>query len=455
MKKQILIADDDEVFVDDIKLLLTDDFDVSHCRFGEESLEILKNQSPDVLLLDIDFGPKRMDGIQVLKEIIKLKVDVPVIMISKMKDVSTVVKAMKLGAYDYIGKSPNLEELNTIITRALDNRTKNREIIYLRESLSRNKGKLIGSSSKMMSLRRTIDQVAKTPTTVLITGETGTGKELVAREIHNRSDRSSKSFIAVSLTDVPKELFESELFGHEKGAFTGAITMKPGCFEIAQEGTIFLDEIGDMPLEAQSKLLRVLEEKMVRHIGSTRSIPVDVRVIAATNQNLEDLVEKNLFRKDLYYRIHIFPVHIPPLRDRMEDVPALTDHFLKLSTQKIKKPISGISNDALDALKSLYWPGNIRELSAVIESAVIRCTGDKIEIFDLRFPLNNTQDQNTRFANYNHDEAHDLFRKEYFLQLLTEEKGNVSSVAERSGIQRPSLYKIFDKLKLNPEEFRQ
>lgn len=454
MKTHILIADDDPQFIEDLTMLLGDRYEISTCNSGEETIDIMQHLTPDALLLDIDFGPKRLDGLQVLKQVKQLDPDLPVFMVSKFQDIATVVKAMKQGADDYVGKSPNLEELDAMLSRALNGRAKRWENRYHRNYVSSIKGQFIGNSAVINDIRHQIDQVARTPSTVLITGETGTGKELVAREIHARSNRSSKPFIAISLLEIPGNLFESELFGHEKGAFTGADNKKPGCFEIANTGTLFLDEIGDIPIEIQGKLLRVLEEKVVRRVGGTRFFPFDVRVITATNQDLKELVKQNKFRKDLFFRLQIFPINIPPLRDHKEDIPALANYFLKLQATRLNRPVNRITPEALDALTNHDWPGNVRELSGEIERAIIRTANSAIQLKDLQLlNLQNSADD-IKLAQLNYDKAFEQFRRDYFSQLLSQEHGNVSAVAERSGIQRPSLYKIFSALGINPENFR-
>jgi len=377
-KADILIVEDEKSVRDALIFALKDKYGVHLASDGKKGLEIAAKGNIDLVLLDINLP--EINGLVLLERIKDLDSSLPVIMITGNKTVDSAVSAMKLGAYDYIVKPFDIKELMALIDKALEKKMLEQQNLYLRSELEKTAGfeKIIGQSGKMKEIFSMIRTVAKSDSTVLITGESGTGKELVARAIHNQSSRSKKLFVAVNCAAIPENLLESELFGYEKGAFTGAMERHLGKFELADGGTIFLDEIGSMPLSMQSKILRVLQERVIDRVGGTTSIPVDVRVISATNSDLKAEVESKKFRSDLYYRLNVIPIHIPSLRERSEDIPLLANYFLGKYKIECGKKIDLISKKAMDGLMAYRWPGNVRELENLIERLVVLCQKNTI-----------------------------------------------------------------------------
>lgn len=373
-KVSILIIDDEVELCQSLSEMLKEEEDgykVSVANSGKKGLEKIKEEVPDLVLLDIKMP--EMDGIETLEKIKAIDEDVLVIMLTAYQTVETAVKAMKLGTYDYISKPFNYEELKIIIKRALQTRDLSREVISLRHQL-RDKfsfRNIIGRSDKMKEVLYKIEKVAPTNTTVLIRGESGTGKELVAKTIYQYSPRKDKPFIAVDCAGLPETLIESELFGHTKGAFTGAIAKKIGKFELAQRGTLFLDEIGNLPVNIQVKLLRALQEREINRIGDKYPIKIDTRIIIATNTNLEEAMKRGTFREDLYYRINVFSIFLPSLREQKEDIPLLALHFLNQFNPILGKKVKDISERSIQLLVDYSWPGNVRELQNIIQQAII------------------------------------------------------------------------------------
>ncbi|MEW6715858.1 MAG: sigma-54 dependent transcriptional regulator, partial [Nitrospirota bacterium] len=349
-----------------------------------EGIRVIRENKVDLVLTDLRL-PKK-DGIEVLKASKEETALIPVIVMTAFGSVETAVNAMKLGAYDFITKPLDTDHLRLLIERSLRNRRLATENLLLKDALSQRIGmpKIIGKSPKMLSVAENIRKVAPTKSTVLLLGESGTGKELFARAIHELSPRKEDPFVTINCAAIPRELLESELFGYEKGAFTGAVERKLGKFELANNGTIFLDEIGEMDIVLQSKVLRALQEGEIERVGGTKPIKVDIRIIAASNKNLEASVAEKTFREDLYYRLSVFPLTIPPLRERREDIPALVEHFIAKYSLEMNIPQKSISHDAIDLLKSYSWKGNVRELENVIERALILCDGDTITEKELR-----------------------------------------------------------------------
>ena len=348
---------------------------------GEEALDYVRKHSPDLVLLDIQLPG--IDGIETLEQIKEIDRDISVIMITALGVLETAVKAMQLGAFDYINKPFNLDELSVVLRKALETQALKKEVEHLRTEKKRTQGssKIIAESSHMESVLDMVSKVAKSDAaTVLVQGESGTGKELVARALHYDSSRSEQPFMAINCAAVPETLLESELMGHEKGAFTDAKNQKKGLFEMANGGTVFLDEIGDMPMGTQAKLLRVLEERSFRRIGGTKDIHVDIRIVAATNKELLQAIEEGGFRKDLYYRIQVIPIYLPPLRERPDDILPLAYHFVKHFNTEFGKTVKGFSRAAEKYLVEYEWPGNIRELRNVIERAIILESGDTLKL---------------------------------------------------------------------------
>lgn len=379
IKEKVLIIDDEKL----IRWYLRENMEKSgytviEAEKGNEAIKIFSEHLPDIVLLDVNLTD--ISGIDVLSAIKSMDKDVPVIIITAFGNIKTAVEAMKLGAYDFIEKPFEVEKLNIVIEKALEN-------AFLRREVSRYKAlsgnyrfdQIIGNSPKMQEVRRIIKKIAHSnTTTVLLEGESGTGKDFVARVIHNHSNRADKPFIDVNCAALPKNLIESELFGYEKGAFTGASTPKKGLFEMANSGTIFLDEIGDMNYELQAKLLKVIENKTFRRLGGTAEVVVDVRIIAATNRNLSERIKIGSFREDLYWRLKVMPITLPPLRERGEDILLLSQHFIEHFNREFKKHVKGLSNETKELFLVYNWPGNIRELKNVLERAILLETGEYI-----------------------------------------------------------------------------
>ena len=371
LKEKILVVDDEKSMREFLEIMLRkEDYRISLAPNGEEVLRLIERDIFDLVLLDIRM-PK-MDGIAVLKKIKALSPETVVIMITAYASADTAIKAMKEGAYDYITKPFKVEEIKLIIKNALEKRNLQKENTLLKQVIRDRYhfDNIIGQSSKMLALYDLLDKVGPTKTNILITGESGTGKELVAKAIHYSSPRKDRPFVTLNCGAIPEPLIESELFGHMKGAFTDAIATKKGLFEVADEGTLFLDEISELPLLMQVKLLRVLQDREFKRVGGTEDIRVDVRIIAATNKDLEEAVREKRFREDLFYRLNVIQIKLPPLRERREDVPQLAMHFLKKFSEELNKTISNISSEALQLLLDYDYPGNVRELQNIIERAV-------------------------------------------------------------------------------------
>ncbi|MGH7278866.1 MAG: sigma-54-dependent transcriptional regulator [Candidatus Rokuibacteriota bacterium] len=441
LRPVILVVDDDAGLRESFRLILEDAFDVVDAADGRQALETLRSSQVDVVLLDIRLP--EMDGIEVLERMKAFDDQVEVILVTAVKTVRTAVAAMKAGAFDYLTKPFQEDELLAAVGRALERRSLEREVVYLRSELAQRHDfdDLIGQHAEMQRLYRLIAQVARTSATVLLTGESGTGKELIARAIHRQGPRRDRPFVAVNPAAVPESLVESELFGHERGAFTGAHQRKLGKFEMAQGGTLFLDEISTLKPELQVKLLRVLQEREVERVGGTQSIRLDVRIIAATNIDLKRAVAENSFRHDLYYRLNVVAITVPPLRDRREDVPLLVDHFVKRHSHQFNKRIEALSLDATRALQEYAWPGNVRELQNVIERAVALVEGPVIELNDLPvdvlLPDHRARVRDAEALPLN--EATDEFERQIVLRVLERVRWNQSEAARVLGLHRNSL----------------
>ena len=443
MAKTILVVDDEESIIQSLYGILTDEgFEVITAKRGLEALDKIETEMPDMVLLDI-WMPD-LDGIETL---IKIKDSYPhlqVLMMSGHGTIETAVKATKLGAYDFIEKPLSLEKLLLSINNALDYYRLEEEINLLKEK-EKIKYRIIGNSKAIKGLKEQIRIVAPTNAWVLISGEHGTGKELVAHTIHRLSKRSYKPIVEVNCAAIPEELIESELFGHEKGAFTGAGAMKRGKFDQAHEGTLFLDEIGDMSLRAQSKTLRILQEQKFERVGGSRTIHVDVRVIAATNKDLETEIEKGTFRDDLYFRLNVIPMNVPPLRQRIEDIPELINEFLEQITFNTNLKSKEFSSKAIDILQQYHWQGNVRESKNLVERLVIMASGDVIHAEDIPPPYNQTFEIKEGYESYlmvdTYKEAKGEFERAFIKKKLREFKGNISQTAEAIGIERSNLHK--------------
>ncbi|WP_413936287.1 sigma-54-dependent transcriptional regulator [Nitrospira sp. BLG_1] len=370
-KKRLLLIDDEPRVRTSLKMVLEPLYDIAQASDGPEGLDIFRKEDPDLVLLDIVLPGT--DGLAVLQMLRTERKSTPVIMLTGTKSVKTAVDAMKLGAADYLSKPFDVDELRIVIDRALNSSELEQEVTQLRAQVVKRYAfhNLIGKSQGMQEIYAKIEQVADSRTTVLITGESGTGKELVAKALHYNSSRRERPFVALNCAALPETLIESELFGHEKGSFTDATARRVGQFELANTGTLFLDEIGDLSPITQAKLLRVIQEREFTRIGGVQPIKVDVRIVAATNKNLDDLVRKGLFREDLYYRINVISLYLPPLRERTEDIPLIANHFLEKRLEEAQRPPIEFGKEALELLTRYPWPGNVRELENFIEQAFI------------------------------------------------------------------------------------
>jgi two-component system response regulator AtoC len=379
--KRVLIADD-EINIRRVleAILRRDGYDVVTAANG---LEALAGMSRGVHTVITDLKMPGLDGMGLLRKLSADYPDVPVVMITAHGSVENAVEAVKLGAFDYIEKPFDQEQIRQVVDKALKTHAFSRRDARLEEPVGRGRFRLVGESPAIRQVYAVIEKVADTPSTVLITGESGTGKELIARALHEYSSRRTGPFIKINCAAIPKTLMESELFGYEKGAFTGAVGAKPGRFELAHGGTLFLDEIGEIPVEMQVKLLRVLQESEFERVGGIKTIKVDVRLVAATNRDLHAEVAASAFREDLYYRLNVVPIHLPPLRERRQDIPLLVDHFIAKFNERLKKQISGIEPEGVERLVGYHWPGNIRELENVIERTMLFGEGPAIRALDL------------------------------------------------------------------------
>ena len=454
MKTRILIIDDDVQFTEDFVLLLEEDFEYLVAHTPEQGVHILKTQAPDVVLLDLMLG-ENISGIDVLQDIQQTDPEIPVIIITDHSSIQTAVEAMQKGAFDYISKTPDMEELGLLVQKSLAQRRLRVQNQTLQEEIQSAYYTLIGSSDAMEMVRAKITLFAETLNTVLINGESGVGKELVARQIHLQSDRSDRPFVAINCAALPDQLLESELFGHEKGAFTSADTKKIGKFEVASDGIIFFDEVSELSPEAQAKLLRVLQEKEFERLGSTTTIETDAKVICATNKDLRECVNRGEFREDLYYRLDVLPLHVPPLRDRKEDIPALVDHFTRESCLEMKKPLRQFTEGALRDLQEYDWPGNVRELRNYLTRAIILSEEREIDSTDLPESIfestGSTEKKNKipeTWAEMDEmrktaaEAASRAVERRFVQFLLNKFDGNVTQAAEYAGINRSNLHKI-------------
>ncbi|MBI5641843.1 MAG: sigma-54-dependent Fis family transcriptional regulator [Deltaproteobacteria bacterium] len=445
----ILIVDDEEPMRGMLQFLLNDQYDTMMARDAYEALEAVKTGSIDIILMDVNLPG--VNGLQALEMIKNIDREVGVVMLSASDSAQQAVSALKKGAYDYITKPFENDDLLSTIRRFADTLTLKSEVNYLKEELkSQSYGEIISISPKMKKLFELIQMVGRTPSSVLITGESGTGKELVARAIQSIGDRKNKPFVAFNCGAVPSELMESELFGHEKGAFTGAHARKVGKFEYADGGTVFLDEVSTLPMHLQIKLLRVLQEKSFERVGSNMPVKVDIRVIAATNVDLENAVRRGSFREDLYYRLKVVPIELPPLRERKEDIPLLVRHFLEKHGKKCGKKITGITDEAIKAFFGYSWPGNVRELENLIERlVVISREGFSIGFEDLPQGIfDGAFDEHAAKDVKDYKEACKLFERRYIIGVLNRTNWNRLEAARVMKIHRNTLFIKMKELKI-------
>jgi two-component system nitrogen regulation response regulator NtrX len=449
--KTILIVDDEADIRAALRGILKDEgFEVQEAPNGPKALESVAEAAPDLILLDV-----WMEGYeQGLETLEKLKDEhpfVPVLVMSGHGTIETAVKATRTGAFDFLEKPLSYDKIVLGVTHALEHQRLMDENIILRRKTAK-RFRLTGQSPAMRNLRKQIELVAPTNAWVLITGENGTGKELVAHTIHNLSKRADHPLIEVNCAAIPEELIESELFGHEKGAFTGASSARRGRFDMAHNSSLFLDEIGDMSLKTQAKILRILQEQKFERVGGTRTISVEVRVIAATNKNLEAEIEKGAFRRDLFYRLNVIPIQVPPLRERREDIPLLVRDFIEEFSRENNAEVKSIGEGAQRDLMAHEWPGNVRELKNVIERLVILTPGPVIEsVQPFLHPQASPESTNltSLFTGLNYKDAKAVFEKEFFRVRLQEFGGNITQTAEALGLDRTTLHKKIKSLGIN------
>ena len=456
MSARILVVDDEEIVIRSCLRILADgDYEVDAVQDGLEALRKIEDSQYDVLILDIKM-PK-IDGLEVLRRVKEAHPDIDVIMITGLSDIETAVRSMKLGALDYLPKPFDPDELKMVVARALERRRLLQENLNLKSEVSSRyrMENIVGASPRMQAVYRLIAKCAPTNSTVLLTGESGTGKELVARAIHYNSLRKDKPFVPVDCNALSENLLESELFGHVKGAFTGAVAAKRGMFEVARGGTLFLDEIGNISLSTQAKLLRVIQEREFRAVGDTRTQEADIRMIAATNKDLKTMVADGSFREDLFYRIDIFPIRVPPLRERQDDIPGLAYHFLNIFSKELEKKITGFSEGAMKALMSHPWPGNVRELENAVHRAVILANEDVIrqahfgnvigEVPRLDLEVPRTGDELKRIKKAAREKSVEDIEKLFVLEALKRNAWNVTRSAEETGMQRTNFQALMKK----------
>lgn len=452
MAKILIIDDDKSIRRTLAEIFEYENYKVEEAADGLEGMVKIKTNTYDVVFCDIKM-PK-MDGMEVLEQALKIKPDLPIIMISGHGTMETAVDAVKKGAFDFIAKPPNLNRLLITVRNALDKSSLITETKALKRRVNRVK-KIVGDSAGIAKINETIDRVAPTDARILITGENGTGKELVARWLHEKSRRSDAPFVEVNCAAIPAELIESELFGHEKGSFTSAHKQRIGKFEQANGGTLFMDEIGDMSLSAQAKVLRALQEQKITRVGGEKDISVDVRIVSATNKNLLKAVEEGLFRLDLYHRLNVIPIHVPSLDSRREDIASLTTHFIEDICMEYNMKPKPITQDAIYALQQMHWSGNVRELRNVIERLII-LSDSQITLQDVQSYVSPSGKGNSPTDLYEQfttlEEYCDHTEKMYLLHKLEKNAWNISKTAEDIDIQRSRLYNKIEKYSLRREE---
>jgi DNA-binding NtrC family response regulator len=462
MDRTVLIVDDEPDMLQLLKRSLAPELDcaVETAPSGEAALELLTRRPVDLVLADIKMPG--MDGLELLDLVKRSHPDLTVVMMTAFGSIETAVEAMKSGAYDFITKPFDHDALVIRLEKALERSRLLRENERLRKVCGQGDGlqELVGKSDPMQRVYDTIRMVAKTDLTVLITGESGTGKELTARAIHALSPRKNASFVAVNCPTVPEHILESELFGYKKGAFTHATQNRIGLFQEAHGGTIFLDEIGDVSAAMQTKLLRVLQEKEIKPLGDTRSITVDVRIVASTNQDLKEKIRSGDFREDFYYRLNVLPIELPPLRERRSDIPLIANHLLARHCEALKKPPKTISADLMEALVAQQWEGNVRELENVLIQGILFSTGETIGLRDVELaesPATTARlPEETLRLDYKRAKEATLkrFNAAYIGHLLTENDGNVSQAARQCGLERQSLQQIMRRYGIKSEDYR-
>ena len=464
MKPRILIVDDEARMQRIFEINLSPKYEVLTSGDGEEALKIAKTQNITLMVTDLKMAG--MSGMTLLKEVRKALPDLPIIIMTAYGTVESAVQAMKDGVVDYILKPIKMDEMELLIEKTLSLLRLEDENRDLRQELKSIYGpqNIVGDHPAVRKVIQIIQQVAGTKATVLITGESGTGKELVARAIHYESDRSSRPFVVINCAAIPGNLLESELFGHEKGAFTGAVKAKRGRLELADRGTLFLDEIGEMPRELQVKILRVLEEQKFQRVGGIQDVEVDNRIIAATNRDLKQAVEAGAFRDDLYYRLNVVTIPIPPLRERKEDIPLLVEHFLAKHREAFKKKVGGVSESALQRLMNYSWPGNVRELENALVRALVLCHSDCLEIGDLPEELSGEEkgqgakapvdkEELKRVKKEAQQKIKEEIEKNFILEALRHGEGNILRSAVKVGMDRRQFQNLIKKYGITKKDF--
>ena len=439
-KGQILIVEDEAKMRRLLELNLGEDgFTTCSAADAESGLKLLQEDMVDLVITDLKLPG--MNGLEFLHAVKRLNSAISVIVMTAFGTVETAVDAMKAGASDYVLKPFSLDEMRMVVHKELDMRRLREENRSLREALHKRfqHPNVVARSAKMQEILATVERVAATNSTVLLGGESGVGKDLIARAIHEKSRRASAPFIKINSTAIPENLLESELFGYEKGAFTGATTSKPGKFELADKGTLFLDEIGDVPAATQVKLLRVLQEREFERLGGTRTVKVDVRLIAATNRDLRAALEDGTFREDLYYRLNVVPIDIPPLRDRKEDIPELVELFLSHCSRDLGKEITGVTPDALKLLMEHHWPGNVRELQNIVERGCALARGSVLEAADIHLDASRSKTANSASALLPEGMTLEQWEDEMIREALRRANGNKSQAARMLGLSRNAL----------------
>lgn len=452
-KQKILVVDDEEGIRTQLKWALAKDYDVLLAENVDSAKKIMAQRNPDLIILDIslttDMGAG-VEGIQLLQDVLSFDNTTKVIMITGNDTRENARKCVALGAYDFYSKPIDVEEVKISIKRALHIQSLERENRRLLEILERNhefRG-IISSCSQMDEVLSVVRRISPTDATVLIQGESGTGKELIAKAIHYNSTRKEKPFMPVNCSAIPENLLESELFGHEKGAFTDAYAQRKGKLELAQNGTVFLDEIAEMPLQLQVKILRFLQEHEIERLGGTGRIGLDIRILAATNRDIKKEVEDKRFREDLYYRLNVISIYLPPLRERGEDVVLLANAFLNRFKQEMQIDVNGFSEDALTAIRGYIWPGNVRELENKVRRAVIMANGAYIRPEDMELAPKPTRRLGLK-------ETRDAFELSYIREALRRSKGNVTNAADKMGVTRTTFYSLIDKYDLDTGEYNE
>jgi DNA-binding NtrC family response regulator len=450
-KPLVLAVDDEPGVLESYKVVLEETCDVRTVAEAAAALKVLTHE--DIRLVILDLRLPDMEGLDVLMRIKEMDEYLGVIVVTAVGDVKTAVQAMQAGASEYLVKPFDVETLQGVVSRTLERQALMKEVLYLRSEVEGYHPfvDIVGRDEKMVEIFELVGQVADSDATVLVTGESGTGKELVARAIHRQSRRSHRPFVAVNCTAIPEHLIESELFGHERGAFTGAVQRRIGKFELAHSGTLLLDEIGSMRLDMQTKLLRVLQEREIERVGGERTIKVDVRIVAATNADLREMVKTKAFRDDLYYRLNVIPVFVPPLRSRKSDMPLLVQYFLDKYNRQFNRRVRGFSLAAIEALQAYDWPGNVRELENIVERLVVISKHEMIQLRDLPLDL---QSSHTPLVEQLGEEGYDLrkavqqFEREYIRRVLEKTHWNQTMAARMLGIHRNTLLGKIEQLDL-------